>query len=90
MKMKTKNKFLISIIAIMLSCVIMFTTLSVNTYTNRASVASASAAVRTVDISRASLDAQSVLNEFDSVELKTEGTLTTFTGYQQLDAELLS
>lgn len=88
--MKTKNKFFISIIAIMLSCVIMFTTLSVNTNTNRASVASASAAVRTVDISRASLDAQSVLNEFDSVELKTEGTLTTFTGYQQLDVELLN
>lgn len=85
--MKTKNKFIISIIAIMLSCVIMFTAIAVYGNTNK--VGAVSASTRTVQLSQSGVDVQSVFDEFEDVELKTEGSLTSFTGYQTLDEELL-
>lgn len=87
--MRTKNKFLLSIIAIMLSCVIMFTMIAVNMYMYMASVSSSSAAVRTVDISRASLDAQSVFDEFENYAITNDGSTAYFEGYKTFnDKEL--
>ena len=86
--MKTKNKFLISIIAIFLSCAIIFTTLFVNFGTKDVGVASA--CVRTVDVSRLDVEAQSVFDEFENVELKTEGSKVSFAGTKQMDLSSLS
>ena len=44
-----------------------------------------SANVRTVQLSNNEMDYQAILNEFEDSTLTTEGTLTTFTGYQALD-----
>lgn len=88
--MKTKTKFFVGVVAIMLSCVIMFTTVIVNTNTKKAGVSTATAAVRTVDISRASLDAQSVFAEFENVELETQGSKVSFSGTKAMDLSSLS
>ena len=45
--------------------------------------------VRTVNLSNGQLDCQSAFENFDSYELKTVGTTTTFTGYQTLDVSSL-
>lgn len=86
--MKSKNKYLISIIAIFLSYAIIFTTIFVNFGAKNVSVASA--CVRTVDISRLDVDAQSVFDEFDNVELKTEDSKVSFVGTKQMDLSSLS
>lgn len=86
--MKTKNKFLISIIAIMLSCVIMFTTIAVYNNTINSSVVSAS--VRTVELSQTGVEAQSILEKYEDSTFTIVGQKATFTGYQTLDSSLLS
>lgn len=45
--------------------------------------------VRTVELSEEKIDNQAVLNSFDDVAIKVDGSLTSFTGYQCLDASLL-
>ena len=44
--------------------------------------------VRTVSLATEKMDYQAVLNEFEDSELLQDGTLTTFTGYQTLNAEM--
>ena len=42
-------------------------------------------ATRTVELEDATIDYESILNEFENSTLKTEGSLTTFEGYQTLN-----
>ena len=44
--------------------------------------------VRAVSLATEKIDYQAVLNEFEDSELVQDGTLTTFTGYQTLKAEI--
>ncbi len=46
------------------------------------------ASVRTVQLNDTEMDYQAILNEFEDSELTTEGSLTTFTGYQTLNSSL--
>lgn len=86
--MKTKNKILISIIAIMLSCVIMFTAIAVYHNTNRTGAVSAS--VRTVELSQSGVDVQSVFDEFDNANLTRSGSTVYFEGDKPIDSSSLS
>ena len=40
---------------------------------------------RTVELENAAIDYESILNEFENSTLKTEGSITTFEGYQTLN-----
>lgn len=81
--MKTKTKVITSIIAIMLSCVIMFTAVAVCGNTKK--VGAISASTRTIELSQSTIDAQSILDEFEDGVLTTEGTTTYFSGYKAFD-----
>jgi len=50
----------------------------------------ANVATRTVEVSTAEVDYQSILNEFEDATLVKEGTLTTFEGYKPLSISDLS
>lgn len=84
--MKTRTKIITSVIAFILSCVIMFTIAVVNPNTNEMVVAS----TRTVEIANSTVDAQSVLNEFDNAKLTKNGTTTYFEGYKTIGASSFS
>lgn len=86
MKMKTRAKIVTSIIAIVLSCVLLFTVIVVNNNTNQV----VGAATRTVELSASTIDAQSILNEFDDAKLTKKGTTTYFEGYKAIDKDKLS
>ncbi|MDR0696322.1 MAG: hypothetical protein LBF68_02085, partial [Christensenellaceae bacterium] len=45
--------------------------------------------VRTIKIKKEAVDAQSYLEGFDDADLSTDGTLTSFTGTQKIDINLL-
>lgn len=86
--MKTKNKIFTGIIAMILSCVLLFVTVTISPNTNGAG--SVSAGTRTVELSHSSVDAQSILDEFENSTLVTEGSVTYFEGYKALDKNQLS
>lgn len=46
--------------------------------------------IRTVDLSNNNMDYQSILSGFEKSELETIGSLTTFSGYQCIDPNILS
>ncbi|MDE7076191.1 MAG: hypothetical protein K2O62_02590 [Clostridia bacterium] len=83
MKMKTRTKIVTSIIAIVLSCVLLFTVMVVNNNTN--TTVSAEANVRTVELTKNYFDDQSIFDEFDEHEFTTEGNFTYFEGVKTLD-----
>lgn len=86
MKMRTRTKIATSIIAVILSFVLLFTVIVVNSNTNQV----VGAATRTVELSASTIDAQSILNEFDDAKLTKKGTTTYFEGYKALDTDKLS
>ncbi|MDR0751280.1 MAG: hypothetical protein LBF12_01640, partial [Christensenellaceae bacterium] len=45
--------------------------------------------VRTIELKKEAFDAQSYLESFDDAHLTTEGTITSFTGSQKIDSNLL-
>ena len=83
MKMKTRAKIVTSIIAIVLSCVLLFTVMVVNNNTN--TTVSAEANVRTVELTKSNFDDQSIFDEFDEHTLTTEGNVTYFEGVKTVD-----
>lgn len=86
--MKTRTKLLTGIIAIILSCVIMFTVIGINS--NTIKVDAVSASTRTVEVSQTSVDAQSIFDEFENVELTKDDTKISFVGTKQMDLSVLS
>lgn len=85
--MKQKTKAFISVIAVLLSCVL----LSLILFTkNNSKNISGAASTRTIALTQSTLDAQSILNEFDEATLTKNGTTTYFEGYKSLDKNLFS
>lgn len=85
--MKTRTKLLTGIIAILLSCVLLFTCVVLSNNTNNSQV---SANSRTIELSQSAVDAQSVLNEFDDATLTREGSTVYFEGYKPIDKNVLT
>ena len=85
--MKTRTKLLTGIIAILLSCVLLFTYVIFCNNTNNGQV---SANSRTIELSQSAVDAQSVLNEFDDATLTREGSTVYFEGYKPIDKNVLT
>lgn len=81
--MKTRTKVLTGIIAILLSCVLLFTIVVVGNNTNKSGTVVAK--TRTVELSELSVDAQSVLNEFDNAALTRDGGITRFSGSKKVN-----
>lgn len=86
--MKTRTKVLTGIIAILLSCVLLFTIVVVGNNTNKSGTVVAK--TRTVELSELSVDAQSVLSEFDNAALTKNGTTVYFEGFKPLDTQTIS
>ncbi len=85
--MKTKNKFIISIIAIMLSCVIMFTAIAVYGNTNK--VGAVSASIRTVELS-ALPEYDNYLTNFEEKSIDYDESNVSFHGIMEYDEHVLS
>ena len=84
--MKKLKKYWFSTLALVLTMVVgAYYALSCFFSVNREEV---NASVRTVQLSDTEMDYQAILNEFEDSELTTEGSLTTFKGYQTLDSSL--
>ena len=81
--MKTRTKIITSIIALVLSAVMLFVAVAVNNNTGKTVVEDMP--TRTVALAQSSIDAQSILDEFDDATLTTEGTTTYFEGFKPLD-----
>lgn len=81
MTLKRKNLF-IGIIAVLLVLVVGFVCVSAK------GPQVIEQQIRTIELNTET-DYASILNEFENSELKTEGSLTTFVGYQTLTANLL-
>lgn len=86
--MKTRTKVLTGIMAILLSCVLLFTIVVVGNNTNKSGIVVAK--TRTVELSELSVDAQSVLNEFENSTLTKNGTTVYFEGFKPLDTQTIS
>lgn len=86
--MKTRTKVFMSIISIMLSAVLLFVT--VVTINNTKKMVAVNAKSRTIELSELSVDTQSVFDEYDEASFDVNGMVATFTGYQTLDASILS
>ena len=86
--MKTRTKIITSIIALVLSAVMLFVAVAVNNNTGKMVIADTP--TRTVALAQSSIDAQSILDEFDDATLKTEGTTTYFEGFKPLDLNAVS
>ena len=86
--MKTRTKILTSIVAIILSSVLLF--IAVTAINNNKTTPNWELGVRTVELSESALDAQSILNEFEDASLTREGNTTYFEGYKALDRKLFS
>ena len=86
--MKTRTKVITSIIALILSAVMLFVAVAVNNNTGKTVIADTP--TRTVALSESSIDAQSILDEFDDATLTTEGTTTYFEGFKPLDLNEVS
>lgn len=85
--MKTRTKVTMSIIAILLSGVLLFISIMISNRTEKTGFAKAK--IRTVELSENIVEAQSILNEFDNATLTTEGSTTYFEGYKSLDNDSL-
>lgn len=86
--MRTRTKVITSIIALVLSAVMLFVAVAVNNNTGKTVVADTP--TRTVVLAESSIDAQSILDEFDDATLTTEGTTTYFEGFKPLDLNAVS
>ncbi|MCM1546661.1 MAG: hypothetical protein NC033_06485 [Clostridiales bacterium] len=84
--MKMRTKIVTGIIAFILTCVLLFTVAVINPNTNQV----VGASTRTMRLTQTSVDAQSVLNEFDDAKLTQNGTTTYFEGYKPIDKNVLS
>lgn len=85
--MKTRTKVVLtSIIALILSAVLVFTVIAVSNNKGKISVAE----TRSVVLEESSIDDQSILEEFDDATLTTVGTTTYFEGYKTLDVSTVS
>lgn len=84
--MKTKTKIITSVIAFILSCVIMFTLAVVNPNTNHV----VGALTRTVQLNNNTADYEAFFNEFDDVELvlDEDNNAIKFSGTRTFDASL--
>ena len=86
--MRTRTKVITSIIALVLSAVMLFVAVAVNNNTGK--IVIADTPTRTVALAQSSIDAQSILDEFDDATLTTEGTTTYFEGFKPLDLNAVS
>ena len=86
--MRTRTKVITSIIALVLSAVLLFVAVAVNNSTGKTNIAETP--TRTVALAQSSIDAQSILDEFDDATLTTEGTTTYFEGFKPLDLNAVS
>lgn len=86
--MRTRTKVITSIIALVLSAVMLFVAVAVNNNTGK--IVIADTPTRTVALAHSSIDAQSILDEFDDATLTTEGTTTYFEGFKPLDLNAVS
>lgn len=86
--MRTRTKVITSIIALVLSAVLLFVVVAVNNSTGKTNIAETP--TRTVALAQSSIDAQSILDEFDDATLTTEGTTTYFEGFKPLDLNAVS
>lgn len=84
--MKTRTKIITSVIAFILSCVIMFTLAVVNPNTNQV----VGALTRTVQLNKNTVDYEAFFNEFDNVELilDEDNNAIKFSGTRTVDAAL--
>lgn len=85
--MKTQTKVITSIIALILSAILLFVSAVIHN-TGKTNVVATT--MRTVALEKSSIDAQSILNEFDNATLTTEGTTTYFEGFKPLDIDRFS
>ncbi len=85
---KTRTKVITTIIALILSIVLVFTVVAVSNNTGKTFVADTP--TRTVALTESSIDAQSILDEFDDAVLTKVGTTTYFEGSKPLDKDLFS
>lgn len=86
--MKTRTKIATSIIAVILSCVLLFTVVLVNNNTN--TTVNADAKVRTVELSNDYFDDQSIFDEFDEHELQTDENGFELVAKKTFDSSLFS
>ena len=86
--MNTKTKVTMSIIAIVLSSVLLitFALLGNNTSTDNAIAANS----RTIELSSSAIDVQSVFDEFENPTLTRDGDTIYFEGFKSLDGSALS
>ncbi|MCM1545442.1 MAG: hypothetical protein NC033_00230 [Clostridiales bacterium] len=85
--MKMRTKIFTSVIAFILSCVMLFIA-AVSNSTKKEDVSFAS--IRTMTLSDSKIDSQSILSEFEDAELKEVGSTICFEGYKTLDVNLFS
>ena len=78
------KKLTFTITAIILALLVPTSTLLITKLQADNTAANVSA-TRTVELENAAIDYESILNEFENSTLKTEGSLTTFEGYQTLN-----
>lgn len=88
--MKTRTKVLTSVIAIMLSCVLLFMSIVICNNTNN--FAAVSASTRTVELNGNTVDYATFFNEFENAELviDEENNALKFSGTKKLDADLFN
>lgn len=78
------KKLTFTITAIILALLVPISTLMISKLQVK-DVAANISATRTVELTNAAIDYESILNEFENSTLTTEGSLTTFEGYQTLN-----
>lgn len=85
--MKTGTKIITSIVAVLLSCILLFVTVIVN---NNKTSDNLELSTRTIVLSEAALNDQGIFNEFEDVSLTEKGSVLYFEGYKPLEINQLS
>lgn len=88
MKTKTRTKVVTSIVAIILSMVLLLTGVLLSNSKNSSGQVVATS--RTIELTQSAVDVQSVFNEFEDASLTREGSTVYFEGYKSLDQNALS
>lgn len=86
--MRAKTKIVTSIIALILSCVLLFAVVVINNNTN--TTVNADAKVRTVELSNDYFDDQSIFDDFDEHELQTDESGFELVAKKSFDMSLFS
>ena len=88
MKTRTRTKVVTSIVAIILSIVLLLTGVLLSNSKNSSGQVVATS--RTIELTQSAVDVQSVFNEFEDASLTREGSTVYFEGYKSLDQNALS